>query len=311
MYLKTLDTKKYRTIKNLQPVVSPFKESTGGLFDPDIFGVSMDQHKDNQAYIELGRPYIHPLFYNASRMVWRDLIKIVEGSAWFTIDSKGDLIPAKMGDPGAGTGITWFYDNFDKIKTKKLQVGEEDSIRLGSKIMRLGMGKVDRQHFFIHDVIVVPVAYRDEDGEDSLILTDELNSFYSDIIKLVQVRRDSSGVLLGNPDRLDYIIQTKLNGIYDYLTGGVLGDGDEIKKVLQSRVVDHSCRLILIPGEHVSNEIGNSEVDMNTGGIPLSRVVSMYPDFVVVGIKKFLVNLWNIGKFGDVPLEDLDSVYSY
>ena len=95
----------------------------GGLFDPDIFGRTTEEKRALTGYVRLNKMYIEPIVYEAFfKRKYRAVDDIILGRKKFVIKN-GELIED---EDNGGTGLEWFYDNFDKIKLKNAEEHDDD-----------------------------------------------------------------------------------------------------------------------------------------------------------------------------------------
>jgi hypothetical protein len=92
-------------------------DGIGGLFDPNIFGYTIDEKKSKMGYIDLKGHFIDMGVFKIAKRLFRDLPYIIDGSKKFKIGADGGLIL----DPDGETGLDWFYKNFNNIKFTKME----------------------------------------------------------------------------------------------------------------------------------------------------------------------------------------------
>lgn len=303
MYAKALNGEKYARVKKLQYVTVPFKNSPGGLFDPEIFGITEDEKAIQEAAFDLGKYYVVPMFLAAAKVAWRALYELCTTSQTFKIVN-GDLEKCDVDDPEGGNGVTFLYQNFDKIDTSKLAVDLEEQGVLSNKLMKNRMAKIQRDELFTKTQYIMPLAYRSEDDADeSVIITNEINQLLESLITAVNIRKMPAGEVL-DKNNLDAMIQLKLMDIYDFVVGKFAGSHGDGKKAILSRVVNNSGRLVLVPNEYRSKKIGGGRISLNRAGIPIREVLKFYIDFIIRGSRMFIENLYTVGAF-----KELDRIY--
>ena len=91
-----------------------------GILSYEIFGLPGTRERSEVfAYIDLGVNVLHPLLYKQLTQMDRKIKHIIESTKFFFIDKAGRLIKVEKEAPEGvevGTGLEWFYKNFDKIK---------------------------------------------------------------------------------------------------------------------------------------------------------------------------------------------------
>ena len=115
-----LDIDKFVKVNSLKEVSNPvfFNGPTpteDGLLSNEIFGITKAERAGIYAYIDLGGTFIHPLVYKTLCKLNNKIESIINGTEYFIINDKGELVPSDDGD----TGIEWFRKNFNKIKFQK------------------------------------------------------------------------------------------------------------------------------------------------------------------------------------------------
>ena len=103
MQIRTLDFNKYRRKYDIKEVTNFNIDGLGTLFDPSIFGYG-DERKTRCGYIDLAGPFIDPSTFDISRRLFRELAGIVDGTRWYKIGEKGELIESTESD-GGRTGL--------------------------------------------------------------------------------------------------------------------------------------------------------------------------------------------------------------
>lgn len=303
MYIKLLNGEKYARVKKLAHVTVPFKNSPGGLFDPEIFGVTEDEKAIQEAAFDLGKFYIAPMFLSAAKVSWGALYQCATSPQTFKIVD-GVLEKCDPSDPEAGNGVGWLYENYNKLDTSKLLVDIESQGVLSNKLAKNRMAKISRDEMFTRTQYIMPLAYRSEDDADeSVIITNEVNQLLESLMTAVNIRKMPAGEVL-DKNNLDSMIQIKLMNIYEFVVGKFAGSHGDGKKAILSRVVTNSGRLVLVPNEYRSKKIGGGRVSLNRAGVPIREVLKFYIDFIIRGSRMFIENLFTIGAF-----KELDRIY--
>ena len=88
--------------------------TSDGLFSYELFGVSDNDRKNIFGYVDLKGPYIHPLIYTMMSKRMGSIKDLLSGDKYAIIVDK-KIVYASEDTEGAGTGIGFIYDNFDRI----------------------------------------------------------------------------------------------------------------------------------------------------------------------------------------------------
>ena len=103
-----LDVDKFIKMNQCKEVSNPvfFNGPTpteDGLLSNEIFGITKAERAGIYAYIDLGGDFMPPLIYKTLLKLNGKIADVVNGTDYFKIDAKGDLVP----DPDGDTGIDW------------------------------------------------------------------------------------------------------------------------------------------------------------------------------------------------------------
>ena len=284
MRIEIFDTKEFVELNDLQEVTSPIIFQRGGIPDPDglistrIFGVNVNDRKHRFAYIDLGGYYFHPHVYKAFKRVFRNIERIVEGSEYYSITEKGELVK----DPEKGeTGIEFIYKNWDKIKWERTL--DESAMR--KERLDLLM-KSKKNEIFTRYQIVIPLFYRDINTSDSSTETDPLNTLYSKQIRLVS--------MLKNRDMFDftfnstnYSIQSLMVEIYDVFKHKLERKNGMIRKYLMGKNVENCVRTVISAPLYHDNTPEDTPTRFGETGIPLAQICSLVYPFMQAWLKNF------------------------
>jgi DNA-directed RNA polymerase beta' subunit len=121
--------------------------TSDGLFSYELFGLSDLERRSIFGYIDLKGKYIHPLFFMMMSKRMGSLSGLLAGDKYaIIIDKKIVIVPEDY--EGAETGISFLYNNFDKINwIEEIEEEELDSI---DKKTRLKLFKeLSRDEFFV------------------------------------------------------------------------------------------------------------------------------------------------------------------
>ena len=295
-HLKTelLDIDKFIRVNNLKEVSNPvfFNGPTpteDGLLSNEIFGITKAERAGIYAYIDLGGTFIHPIVYITLCKINSKIADIVNGTDYFIIDDKGELVKSDDGD----TGIDWFRKNFNKIKF----VENESS----SRNKRINFIKKVKDKMWITKYIVIPAYYRDVDTRDAGIGVGEINKLYSSLIMATKSLKETSNFGLTLSDVTKARVQNILVQIFDWFGNGTTINGQAtpanlpgkmglIKRGLMYKTIDYSARLVMSAPDVSGENIDDLMVDMNHAALPLAAALCCFKPFITFWLRRFFEN---------------------
>lgn len=295
-HLKTslLDIEKFVKVNNLKEVSNPVffngpVPTEDGLLSNEIFGITKNERAGIYAYIDLGSTFIQPLIYKTLCKLNNKIGSIINGTEYFIINDKGDLIPSDDGD----TGIDWFKKNFSKIKFHK-----NDS---ASRNKRIDFIEKCKNEMWISKYVVIPAYYRDVDTRDAGIGVGEINKLYSSLIMATKALKETSGFGLTLSDVTKARIQNTLVQIFDWFGNGTTINGQEtpanlpgkmglIKHGLMYKTVDYSARLVMSAPDISGEDIDDLMVDMDHAALPLAAALCCFKPFITFWLRRFFEN---------------------
>jgi len=186
MKINLLNMDKYIKENDLKEITNPIYFNIGniptedGLFSLEIFGdLGSEQRKKIFAYIKLNSKFLHPVIYKLITTMDRKFIDLVNGIKYYTITASGEL---KEDEENGGTGLTFLYENFEKIKFK-----ETDSNKRSEKLKLLK--SFDKDEIFIDKWLIIPPFYRDYDASSSSsggskLTKDPINDMYTKLLRM-------------------------------------------------------------------------------------------------------------------------------
>ena len=299
MELRILDNNKIIRRKNILEVTNFNLSGPGSLFDPNIFGQGEKKYTQ-YGYIKLNGHFIHPLFYDMSNRLWRDLSSIVNGSKKFKIDNTGDLIPDENGD----TGLDWLYTNFDKINLSKLKVSDKN--KEDTKKMKMAYSKLTRDNFFVDKWLVMPQHFRDLDTSDGNIKVDELNQFYIDLIKATTFKARAQFSTAWNDSK----IQGLLVSLFKHLQRHFDKRGQQNKAVM-GRTVDNAVIMVIVaPEVRLKDKIGEGRYTLDKITIPLHQFLSASPIQAITATIQILRSFYNSGKIEGITEDQFNNYFT-
>ena len=270
-----LDIDKFVKVNSLKEVSNPvfFNGPTpteDGLLSNEIFGITKAERAGIYAYIDLGGTFIHPLVYKTLCKLNNKIESIINGTEYFIINDKGELIPSDDGD----TGIEWFRKNFNKIKFQK-----NDS---SSRNKRIDFIEKSKNQMWITKYIVIP-------------------AFYSSLIMATKALKETAGFGLTLSDVTKARVQNTLLQIFDWFGNGTTINGQEtpanlpgkmglIKRGVMYKTVDYSARLVMSAPDVSGEDIDDLMVDMNHAALPLAAALCCFKPFIVFWLRRFFEN---------------------
>jgi DNA-directed RNA polymerase beta' subunit len=254
MKVDIFDINKFIKVNNLQEVTNPvtfnqgFYPTNDGLLSYTIFGLpgSYDR-RSIFGYIDLKKKFLHPVIYKILTAMNRKFVKLLDGSAYFIINDKGELVED---NENGNTGIEWLYKNFDKLNFKRT-----DSIKRDNKIGVLE--NLDKNEIFVDKWLVLPAFLRDcnltnlDSGKPSL---DKINNLYVSLISLCN-SSDSDYDFMGY--LTEFKIQSTLVNIYEWIVSRSDGSNGILEKktgLIKKNLMGKpfcSCKTFLIAGNSI------------------------------------------------------------
>lgn len=280
MLVDILEIDKFVKEMALTPVDNPINFNSDntptedGLFSIQIFGqLGSNARKTNWSYINLNKKFLHPLMYKMLKDMNRNIEKCILGQGRYIINDNGELIEDENGE----MGITFIYNNFDKIVFKNTGSNR--------RIERLNlMDKLKKDDLFIDKWLLIPAYYRDyktpkKEG-DRIDAIDEINNNYSKLIRLASVMSDDEGFAFTGVSS-EATMQTTLNEIYRYLTSALAKKTGIIHQGLLGKSVDYATRSVISAPRLMTQKWDENSIKFGYTGVPLSQVcVLFYPFFV-------------------------------
>lgn len=312
----------------VKQVTNPVALDGSGVFTPDgiysydIFGYSIEDRKNNFAYIDLQGNYLHPQVYK-TLLRMGSLGKIISRIKYaIVVDKKIKVLSDEEKDnyPDAETGIEFFYDNWENIDWKKSSLKEDDnpedlSIDKRNRIDFLRMLK--KNEAFVSKWLVLPAYYRDYDTSGNT--SDDINKLYTELISKTNSMKSGFGLTLFDNvtrDRIQNLIvliyMDTLNPVsgksVDLDTGDYVGNAKSslVRRNLMGRFLDYAFySVITAPVSSTSRGFGDF-VKFGDCLVPLQGCISMYFPFFEKYITDYLEGFANTIKF-DRNL-DIDSI---
>lgn len=291
---EVLDVDKFIKNNMLKEVSNPvfFNGPTpteDGLLSNEIFGITKNERAGIYAYIDLGSQFIQPLIYKTLLKLNGKIADIVNGTDYFIINDKGELVPSDDGD----TGIDWLKKNFSKIKFKKNESA--------SRNKRIDFIEKVKNKMWVDKWIVIPAYYRDVDTRDAGIGVGEINKLYSSLIMATKALKETSGYGLTLSDVTKARVQNILVQIFDWFGNGTTINGQEtpanlpgkmglIKRGTMYKTVDYSARLVMSAPDVSGEDIDDLMIDMDHCALPLAAALCCFKPFVSFWLRRFFEN---------------------
>lgn len=313
MKTRVLDLNRFISKKLTKEVDSPVimvrnEINEKSLLSSEIFGRTPDEKKVMTGFIKLHKKFIHPLLYKGYfKRRYADVDNIILGKQRYVIDDKyakkmnldGNLVPV---EEGGGTGLEWFYENFDDMKLRNSDSKDSDGVLTQS--IKNSFGKLDRSTIFMDKLIVIPLIYRDINRSSGSMALDELNGLYQKLINLNSMYSESNNPLF-DERRIDYNIQQTLVAIFEHFQSKVFGkDGIQRRKVM-GKTVDYSARAV-ISAPSFNGYFGESPIDMDRGGFHLGITVGTFLPLMIYKIKNLLKSFYDNGCMGELSISEFD-----
>jgi hypothetical protein len=259
-----------------------------GLFSYELFGVTDRERKGVFGYIDLNGNYIHPLIYSMMGTRMGSMKDLLIGDRYVVIED-GKLVTVPEDYEGAGTGIKFLYDNFDKIKwADELEEEEIDSIDKSTRLKFLK--NIKKNEFFIRKWLVIPPHYRAESAEAGT-LGEEINEMYKDLISKTNSMKQGYSIQIFG-ERTQLAIQNLLLQIFNETVKPIQGKNSMLRKHLLGKTIDFTAsNVITSPPISSSNSPAEMPVKFGYGLYPIATVLSLFQPFFVKYTVDFLTEM--------------------
>ncbi|MGL5316788.1 MAG: hypothetical protein ACRC92_26260 [Peptostreptococcaceae bacterium] len=272
-----------------------------GLLSPEIFGTTPKEKRTRFGYIDLKGMYLHPLVYErVLKRSYRDIDKLIMGSSEFYIDKGGELIEWNGVDElpkgtVKGTGIKFLYDNFTSIKITNIEEKEEDAeiLKMVKKVYTTG----DKSTLFTNKWIVYPLMFRDINiTDDGHVALDEINYAYQQLIVYTSTLANNSGNMMFNSHVMEFKVQAQIVNIYKMFFGMIFGKNGQQRSSNMSKTNDYGSRNIITSPRFTNKYFGESPINIDTIGYPLSSTLNMYQPIIIFELENVLKTLFEKGR---------------
>ena len=298
MKLDMFDVDKFVELNHCRQVTSPVlfgankMPNPEGLLSYEIFGYSEDERKNRFGYIDLKDHYIHPIVY-AMLSARMGSIKYILSGAKKCIISDGKITIVPDDTPGAGNGLQFIYDNFDKINwINELEENEIASIDRKTRLKFLKTLK--KEEFFITKWLVLPAHYREE-AADATTMGDVINQLYKNLISATHSMKSGFTFdIFGNTTKMRVqelllqIYQTTMTPVsgksIDIKTGEVKGVSKNsilLRNVL-GKTIDHGANTVIVaPLISDAATIHDIPVPFGSSLLPLPTCIALFNPFFI------------------------------
>ena len=280
-----------------------------GIFSYKIFGRPGSKRRKLQfAYIDLGRPFLHPVAYRELCRICSATASIIGGTKTYTISSTGEIVEDEKG----GTGLGWLYKNWEKIKFK-----DRDNKSRKNRIELLS--SYDKNTLFCDKWITIPAFYYDLNftREMSRITIDEIGDLYVGLLSKCQSLKNESEFFTSFA--LEAKVQEQLVAAYDYFIGKIGKKSGILHGTLLGKNTDYTSRGVITAESFENAQTYNdAAVKFEDIGVPLYQLASLALPFVShelrlmlgdVGTDNFTVQL-SKGRAVQVGYSSLSSDYA-
>ncbi|QXN67920.1 DNA-directed RNA polymerase subunit gamma [Listeria phage LPJP1] len=297
MKINLLDIDNVVKQNNLPKITNPifFNQSNypteDGLFSYEIFGEIGSKSRSNQfAYIDLNTRIFHPVVYKLIISLDKRIEECISGLKYFTIKD-GQLVED---DVNGETGVSFLYNNFEKLSFKKTE-----SLQRDSKLNIIE--KFDKDTLFINKFIVIPPFLRDFNPNTSkagrIADVDEINDLYAKLIRFgssLDGESSFSFVRTNTESQMQTIIYDVYKTFIDYISG----KNGLVHRGLLGKSIDYATRSVISAPRSNTNRWDDTEIKFGTVGIPLSQVCALFFPFFVKYINDFI----------DIHIEEFSNV---
>ena len=283
MKIELFDIKEFIELNHLQEVTSAVLFQRGGIPHPnglisnEIFGITTKSRKETFAYINLYAHFFHPHIYKILKRLYRNVEKIVNGEAYYSIDASGHLVPDENGQ----TGLEFLYDNWSKIKW-------DYSNEPGMRNERIDLiTKSKKNEVFIEYCLVIPAFYRDitydKNGSGQ---TGDVNQMYCKLIRYANLVREKN-MFDFQFNATNYNIQNTLVDIYNYFKTKLEKKQGLLRKYLLGRNVDYCTRVVITAPTFHAERPEEMMTDFRHAAVPISHICSLCFPFMMHWVKTF------------------------
>jgi DNA-directed RNA polymerase beta' subunit len=226
-----------------------------GLFSEKIFGdLNTNSRKVKYGYIDLGLFILNPLILSMLMKTDQKIKEIIRMETSYTLDEEGILIKDKE---NGRTGISFLKEILEN-GTLNLRPYNDKREKVNEYV------KENMEKMWIDKWLVIPPYYRENIESDDFRTIDDLNNYYTSLIKL-------SGEKIKN-DMTAWSLQKIVLDIYDYIKSKLSKKEGYIRGNLMGKRVDFSGRAVII---------NNYNLKLHEAGIPYEMLVKLFEPFII------------------------------
>jgi DNA-directed RNA polymerase beta' subunit len=255
--------------------------TSDGVFSYELFGLSGSyDRKTIFGYINLKKPFLHPIVYKMITSMDKKIIKLIEGTLYCKVNKSGELIED---EENGETGLSFLYKNWDNIKFKKT-----DS-RIREEKMDLISG-LKKNEAFCTKWLVIPPFYRDINlakAQSGVVSSDEINDLYSKLINAVS-NIDENNIFDFMGAMTENRVQLILLEIYNELVQTLAKKRGLIQENLLGKSIDYATRSVISAPRFTSETWDKQNVKFTHIGVPLAQVCNIFYPFFLREIRVFL-----------------------
>lgn len=300
MKVNIVETDKFVKVNSLKEIKNPIYFDKGrtptddGLFSYTIFGrPGSVERKQVFAYIDLQKPFLHPLVLKNLKRLDRRFDTVVAGEGSWKIVN-GQLVEDNSGN--GESGLDFLYTNWDNLKFKVT-----DSVQRKERVDFVS--SFARNEAFTTKQIVIPAYYRDIDFSNigtGKIAHDEINDKYAKLLRLVSSLGMNDFELvgfdfIGNISRL--AIQNLLVDIFDYFTSKIEKKNGIFRQAVMGKSIDYSCRSVISASNYNMNSYKDLKVTFESSGVPLTQCLVCFFPFAMKWLTDFFDKEFNRVRF--------------
>lgn len=304
MYAIPMNYELYLRRKNLPLIVSADKSHPQGLFSPEIFGVTETERAKKSALIGLNCNVMRPLVLNLLKRINRKIVQAATTRCEVYI-RKGYLnivdsdYVEEPGDIRGQSGPDFLFKHWEDLDKKQFK---QETGRYSNIKMKETLGEMTREQIFQRYVYVIPIGFREEE-QDTIMITNDINVLYGDIIRYSQLLENGGDGL--DTNTIEIQLQVKVLEYGEYIIDRYLGPKGVGRKQIMSRSIDNSSRMVALTQKYKHDELGRSKIKIGGVGLPFHHVISMFRDTVLKFSQDLINELFSRGYFPDDTTEDL------
>lgn len=303
MKLDILDINKLIVVNSIEECTSPGLFSAKDMFDPkgvlsnEIFGISKIDRSNTYAYIDLSQPFMHPHVYEAVlKRLFGGIVHIVAGTRKYIV--KDGML--SQDDENGWTGLRELYNHWDEIDWDKSTSTNERSLYF--------LKNTNRDDVFITKLVICPPFYRDvllSTSTDSSVRVNELNKYYTAIIRMVALLTElSDSILARRQYTTQASIQESIGKVYNYFKDRISKKHGLIKRYLMGKSVTYGTRAVISAPSYNNERLEDNIIDIEHSAVPISQCCSMFYPFIESWVKNFftreIINDPNLVQYYDM-----------